>query len=342
MIRHTPCEFYLKYLLIHPDKFTNDAIHERLFELGLDDLGDYYIDRLKKKLHPPSPFYPEDKLHIKSQRFLIKEGVQDLFFPDEHTEVAFKILDKPRVKEFVESMLIAYAPYEAISFSLTHHRRFRASARAIEIYKIYFWNIDLLDSVQIRALIQMRAGAAGLHANADIQRQAEPLKRASWNDPRRSAAELPHAPMAAVMAQMRMGIMPANLEMPKALMAARDMAVMTAFEALCMNGPNDHLKVRNLADSVRNMTEVLETVVKPDENMREQLQAIALRTDDRKVPHIHDLSRGQHTVDLSPKIEVPHEPDVKEDGVGVVAGSGDAGGDPGLPGGESSPAIPES
>lgn len=342
MIRHSPCEYFLKYLLVHPDKNSNDVIKERLFELGLDDLGAYYIDKLRKKLRPPQPFYPEDKLHFKSQRFLLKEGVQDLFFPDDHTEIAFRVLEWPRVKEFVEAMLISYAPYEAIAYALTHHRKFRATAKAIELYKLYFWNIDLLDSVQVRALIQMRANAAGNHTDEDIKRQMEPLKRASWNDPRRSAAELPHSPLAAVMAQMRMGIMPANMEMPKALQAARDMAVMTVYEALCMNGANDHLKVRNLADSVRSMTEVLETVVRPDESMREELQKIALRTDDRKVPHIHQLSKGRHTVDLSPKIEDSDEPERTESReASRTGGSGSPGDGAGIPGGEPAPAVPE-
>jgi hypothetical protein len=340
MIRHSPCEFYLKFLITHPDGFSNDAIKERLFELGLDDLGGYYIEKLRKKSRPPTPFYPEDRYHSKSQRFLIKEGIQDLFFPDNDTDIAFRMLDKPRIKEFVESMLIAYAPDAAIAYSLTTYRRFTATPRAIEIYKKYFWNIDLLDSVQVRALIQLRAASAGLHADDDIKRQAEPLKRASWNDPRRSAAELPHSPLSAVMAQMRMGIMPQQMEFPKVLMAARDMAMMTVYEALCMNGMQDHLKVRNLSDSVRSMNEVLESVIRPDMDMREQLSKIALRTNSEKVPHIHKLSQGRHTVDLQPKVE---DTDVADEPAGP---EGRADGDPasgerdGLPDGGTPPEVP--
>jgi hypothetical protein len=326
VIRRTPIEFFLKYLIVHPDEFTNDAIKERLFELGLDDLGEYYIDRLRAKVKPPKPFYPGDKHHQRSQRFLITEGIQDLFFPNNDTVTAYRILDFPRIKEFVESMLIAYAPVEAIALSMTRHRNFPATPRAIEIFKLYFWNVDLLDSVGMRALLKMRPGAAAAHSSKDIQRQAEPLKASSWNDPRRVVSELPFSPLSATMAQVRMGLMPKGMNLGSVLTTAREMAAMGVVESICTNGARDHMKARDLAEIVRLTTEVLEVVVKPDETMRDQLAHIAMRTDDKPVPFVHSLSEGKHTVDMQP---MPKGNDDGYDGdAAEVPGVGGEGGQP--------------
>ena len=313
MIRRTPVEYFIKYLIV--DGKDNSEIQESLFEMGLDDLGEYYIDRLRKRLNPPKPFHPTDKLHFKSQRFLMKEGIQELFFPDGDTNTAYRILDRPRIKEFVESMLIAYAPAEAISYSLTKHRNFRATPRSVDIFKMFFWNVDLIDSVQMRALLKMRPGQAAAHPSTDIQKQAQALQAASWNDPRRAVAEMPFSPLSSIMAQMRMGMMPAEMNLPRILERSREMAAMTGYEALCTNGSKDHMKARDLADVVRTYTEVLDVVVKPDENMREQLSAIAMRTDEKTVPYVHALSKGKHTVDMQPQPkakEVDDEPEPPE------------------------------
>lgn len=328
MIRRTPVEYFLKFLIVHPDNLSDDDIKEKLAESALDDLGEYYITKLRKKLRPPKPFYPTDKLHFKSQRFLIKEGIQDLFFPDKDTAISFRILELPRIKEFVEAMLIAYAPFEAIALSLTKHRNFRATARSIEIFKFFFWNVDLLDSVQMRALLKLRPGAAAAHPSMDIQRQADALKSASWNDPRRSVAEMPFSPLSTVMAQMRMGLMPAEMNLPRVIGRAREMAAMSAYEALCINGVRDHVKARDMAEIVRSFTEVLEVVVKPDENMRDQLARIAMRTDTDKIPFVHELSAGKHTVDMQPIPKGSSNDDGPDSAEAVPGVDGDGGAEP--------------
>jgi hypothetical protein len=188
----------------------------------------------------------------------------------------------------------------------------------VEIFKTYFWNTDLIDSVQMRALLKMRPSAAAAHPSTDIQRQAEALKQASWNDPRRSVAEMPFSPLSTIMAQMRMGLMPAEMNLPKVLERAREMASMAAYEALCTNGMKDHEKARDLSVVVKTFTDVLEVVVKPDENMREQLSAIAMRTEEKPIPFVHELSKGKHTVDMQPqpKEAVRHEREPGTDGDG--------------------------
>lgn len=323
MIRRTPCEYFLKYLIIHPDGLSDGKIQERLQELGLDNLGDYYITKQREKLRPPSPFYPFDQYHNRSQRFLIKEGVQALFLHDSDALTALKILEFPRHKEFVEAMIMAYAPFEAIADSLTRHKKFRCKAKAIELFKHYFWNIDLLDSVQMRALIDIRATSAAHHADERVKGQAEPLRKAHYNDPRRVISQLPYAPMSAVMAQMKMGLMPARVNLTKVVEKTREAAAMAAYEALSSGGIRDSQRARDFAEVVRAMTEVLDTIVRPEENLREDLAQIALRTEDSTVPYIHQLSAGEHTVDMHPVSKDPNHGSYEDTGEGPPGAGSD-------------------
>jgi hypothetical protein len=223
---------------------------------------------------------------------------------------AQRLLEYPRHKEFVEAMVMACAPFEVIADTLTQHKRFRCTARAIELFKHYFWNIDLLDSVQMRALIDLRATSAVHHADDRVQGQADALRKASYNDPRRLIAQLPHAPMSAVIAQMKMGLMPARVNLTKVVERTREAAALAAYEAASTGGPRDSQRARDFSEVVRAMTDVLESIVRPEENLREELAQIALRTDVRTIPNIHQLSAGRHTVDTQPVLkEVLHGDD---------------------------------
>lgn len=330
MIRRSPCEFYLKFLIVQPDKFSNEQIKETLFELGLDDLGDFYVDRLRKRLKPPTPFYPEEKSHPRSYRFVVTEGIEAACLGLLEFRTALRILERPRLKEFVETMLIAGADCAVIADALVRQRNFRADTRSVEMFKHYFWNVDLLDSLGVRAVLQFRATQAAVHPSEDIKRQFDVFKNAFYNDPRRIAAELPNSPMAAMMAQMRLGLLPARVNLPKLLERTRETAAMKAYEYLNSNGVRDSQRARECADVVRAMTEVLDVVVKPDENLRDELEHIALRVDNTPVVTIHELSDGHHTIDVQPlpkgkEDNGPGQPIEQHVDGDVEAGASDAG-----------------
>lgn len=308
----SPAEFYIKYLICHPDGFNDLVIKTALDELGIAYISDEYLASLRARCVPPNPFRPNDKLHKKSHRFLIAENIVSLFMQTPDTKLAFKILEKPRVKEFVESSILSHAPSIAIAFKVTTYGM-RCGAGVIDEYKKYFWNIDLLSATQMRTLINMELDQnVGDNDSAHVRDRKKALKRASYLDPRRLAAELPYSPITALMAQMRMGVMPSRPELGKILQMAQAMAGLKVLEATLGSGLHDSQTALNFSGVVKNMTEALESVVRPDEHLREQLQAIALRTESAPVPSIHQLSGGQHTVDLQPLVEAPNERSVED------------------------------
>jgi hypothetical protein len=74
------------------------------------------------------------------------------------------------------------------------------------------------------------------------------------------------------------------------------------------------------------LEEMLQLIAKPEDQMQDQLRAIALRTETRALPSIHQLSAGKHTVDLAP-LE-----DNNDTSKALVAGEGGVGSDGGAEG----------
>lgn len=300
MIRRSPCEYYLKYLVVHPEQYTNDRIREICNELHLDFLGSWYVGNLRTSCVPPVPFYPSDPLHSPSQRFLMRERIQNLFIQNEDVKIAFKIVERVRVKEFIEAMVLAGAPDSAIARALRENRNFPCTIQAIERYRHYFWNIELVDSTDMRALIRLRVDAAGSSTDPEIQAQHSALQRAYYNDPRKIAADLPSTPIAAMFSQIRMGIMPGKLELVKVLEMSQAMSAGRALEAMMVAGPEDSSRAFNYANVLRIVTETLEHVAKPDEDLQNDLKAITMKTEEKSVPTLSELTKGRHTAELEP------------------------------------------
>lgn len=306
----SPAEFYLKFLVSHPDEYSNDQIKEICTDMGVDSLGDRYIDDLRARHVPRAPFRPNDALHTTSQRFLIRERIRLLYHPDKDMLITNKILSTPRAKEFVEAMILSHAPLLEIAAAVQRYRQVYCTEAAIVHYKHFYWNIDLLDSTQMRTLMHYRVQMTGStleNATKEDRALHEAAKRASYMDPRRLAADLPHSPVTALMAQMRMGAMPGKIQLAESVETVRAMAIMRSAEATLYGSVKDSIAAKNFSDVARNMTEMLESIVKPDENLREQLHAIALSTDNVPIPSIHQLSAGKHTAELQPMSQETNE-----------------------------------
>jgi hypothetical protein len=316
----SPALYYLKALTCHPDNHSNAAIKELLDDERLDYLSDSYIDKVRASMKPPDPFYPTDKRHAKSFSFILNAGIHRLFLPDELMRMAKRILNSPRAKEFVESMLLVRVPFSVIAAYVTEHRGIFCTGEALRIYQHYFWNIDLLDSTEMRVLIALRTEQAAERV-PELKGMKKILTSAYFKDARKVAADLPFSPTTAMLAQMRLGIRPGKANLALRMMEARDLAIARAVEAIQQDGPNDSMKCLNYINSSRMLEEMLQMVAKPEDQLQDQLRAIALRTETRELPSIHQLSAGKHTVDLAP-LE-----DSNDTSKALVAGEGDVGSD---------------
>ena len=312
----SPAEFYYKYLVVHPDGYENAEIREGVDAVGVDWISNQYVDHLRTKLKAPQPFKAYDWMHTTSFQFLCDHHLVHLFQPDADMGVALSLLELPRAREFVETMLLSHAPHGAIAKAVARYGQ-PCTERTITLYAHYFWNVSLLDSTQMKILLNWRFERMQHDEGPRPEAKSEAAwtsalgnagKKASYNDPRRLAAELPFSPFAAMLVQMRMGVMPSRIDIAARMTDTRNMAALRALEVLqTPPAPGDAVRALNYAMTAKIMNEMLETVQKPDETLRDQLSAIALRTDDRPVPSIHALSAGRHTVDLQPTPDGTYE-----------------------------------
>jgi hypothetical protein len=318
----SPAENYIKYLACHPDKLDTSVIRNCLIDAGLDFISDGYIEGLRAKLRVPDPFFPGNPGHPASFGFIVHERINRMFQPDVATKMALELLAAPRAKEFVEAMLLAHVPPSAIASFVTKHRSVCCSVEALEVYTHYFWNIDLLDSTQMRVLLQLRIDTAADNV-PELKDKKKVLTNAYWKDPRKVAADLPYSPTTAMLAQMRLGMKPTKSEIALRMLETRDIAWIRAAEAAQQDGPGDSQKFLNYANGGRILEELLQMVVKPEDHLRDQLSAITLRTELKTVPSIHELSAGQHTTELAPIKDisnVEHESDPERESSHVDGG----------------------
>lgn len=317
MIRRSPAEVYLQYLILHPKKYTDAQITEICQFAQLDYLGNWYLSRLRANLTPPKPFHPFDRNHTRSANFLYLNQLHPIFHTDDAARRAFKILELPRLKEFVEASIISGAPEAAIAMMASRRFRFKdCTPQVIERYRSFFWNIHLLDATELRALLQLRWAQLLNHPDAEIKAQAVLMSKAYYQDSRKSAADLPFSPISAMLSQMKMGIMPSNLDVAVIITQAQKFAAIRTAEELMANGKGASNNALNFSIVAEKMTTVLKDIAKPDEELQKQLANIALRTSDDAIPTIHALTvgGGSFTTDTGPKENIHELPANVDDG----------------------------
>lgn len=300
MVRHSPCKKYIEHLLVHPDGYTDDSIVQILRQKQLDFISTTYLERLRAELIPPDPFRPYDETHLPSKRFITAKGLYYLYFPDEATRKAVQVLEEPRAKELMETMLITFDPPALIAQRLSKLWK-PCSLEVPKRYKFFFFDMDMVDSTELNAILALRADFVHRDSNHEDDQVRGAVKMVAYSDPRRVMARYPNTEMAGVLNAMRMGYMPNRMELSRVLQATRVGATLRA-NALVMHGTGlkSAEEAQAWASVAKISNEMLNDVGSPDADLQRELQTLALATDTSTVPYIGRLSGGSHTVDLQP------------------------------------------
>lgn len=300
MIRHSPAENYFRYLVAHPRTFDNQYIKDIAAELNLDYLGDWYIQWLRDRIIPPKPFCPDDETHRASYRFLQHEGLLNAFFPDRGYREALRILSRPRWRELTETMILAGAPEDVIVHALRVRMKASVSDIGIRRFRHYFWNVDLLDSMEMRALLDLRHSGALASEDAATQRQHATLRAFRHTDPRVVAARLPSSPLSGLVAQMEMGVLPRKIDMGEVVERTMEAALVRTYASVTSGGPAGAQIGQGFAVIADIMGRLKQTVVNPEEKLREDLRKISVATTPNKVQTLKQLTGGNHTTNVHP------------------------------------------
>jgi hypothetical protein len=302
VIRRSPCELYLKYLLAHTDKYTNDQVKNICRLQQLDFVSDAYMNRLRQEMRIPIPFYPERKEHPRSQRFLYTHRIYRLFYPDDDMRRAQKFLENARAKESIETLVICQAQPAWVMSSLKR-MGLDATLRSVELYRTFYWNLELVDATELKAILRLRftEGNAWPATLASLEPgELSSMIRAGNSDPRVVAAEQPIPSLALMMHTVRMGLMPGNAEVGRIAALGRLMGLSQCVSSMAQSGYKDHERSRDYAMVAKIMNDIIESTGSAQEDLNNQINALLLQTDTAEPPHIQQLTAGHHTTDLQP------------------------------------------
>lgn len=179
-----------------------------------------------------------------------------------------------------------------------------ASGEVIEMYKKHYWNVDLLDSTEMKSLLSLRVDLTYFKDAHQMEAYLKHFK----GDPRMMVANMPIPTLATMMNMMRMGFMPGHVEVTRIASTARTAATVRTLESVMRGGPYDHERGHSYANIAMIMNNMIESIGSPEEELQHQM-SVLLRTDDASPPDIHQLTGGHHTVDVQP-IVVNQEPEV--------------------------------
>lgn len=304
MIRRSPAEYYIKYLLLLPDNLTDDDVVRTLREHHLDYPGCGYLSRLRASLRPPKPFYPMVETDLASYKFLQRHKVHRLFFRDAHVTTALELLGNARAKEVIESMILVEEP---VFTTCTRLRRFGFDVhpKAVEYYEHFFMNTKLVDPTEMRALIALRVeDIALLGDDKETAIRYRAMKQAMYNDPRYMAVNAPVPALAAMRLQMRHGLKPNRLDHARLAEGVRMAALIAAEEAMLRGSPKAAMEARDYSVVAANMHALLQENGSEGSDLRKEL--IALGNDESTVPTIKQLTSGNFTDSIDLVEEAKH------------------------------------
>lgn len=297
MIRASPCDYYLRYLVTHPDNYVDDQIRNLVKLQHLDFMGMAHMSRIRKSCVPPTPFYPEDLSHAPSQRFLTRERIFSLYHPDKDAKIAIALLDHPRGKDLTEQMLFSGSEPLWVS-SILKRVQFDATPRSIELYRHFYFNTDLVDGTELRAIMGMRAHVDVQSGDPDELNYRDAYKAASKSDLANLTTNSPLSPYSRIMSMLRVGLMPTGVQISRIATAGRAAAVVRSLENSLLGRSE---QARDFALTGKILNELLESVGDVSGDLQKSMMAMVLNTDASEVPSIEQLTQGNHTMDLLPE-----------------------------------------
>lgn len=299
MIRSSPCDYYLKFLVTHPDNYGDAQIRNLVKLQHLDFLGIAHLGRLRASCTPPTPFYPEDPLHRQSQEFLMRERIRSLYYTNEDPDAlaAVKLLDHPRGKEMTEQMLFSGSEPLWIS-SMLRRVQFSATPRAVQLYQHYYYNTKLVDNTELRAIMGMRAELEVNGLDSDESSYKAAYKLASKSNIGNLQTNNTLSPFSRILSMIQVGIMPTGAQVSRIATAGRTAAVVKSLENTLLGRAE---QARDFALTAKLLNELLESVGDASGDLQKSMMSMVLDTDATEIPSIGKLTSGDHTVDLLPE-----------------------------------------
>jgi hypothetical protein len=140
-----PANYFVKYVILANPTYSDPEVNKILRDWGfLDPTDPKYFAWMRSDISPPPNFDPANKLHRPSMKFLREEKVYDIFYPGDAMQEAWDILSNPEKRLVVEQVLLARLDTKDASYRINKKQNWYLTAKGLELFRHYFWNVGLL------------------------------------------------------------------------------------------------------------------------------------------------------------------------------------------------------
>lgn len=291
LVRAVPCLRYLKYLFAQGKSV--EQVEQQAFDLGLLYGGEGYLTDLLLSLNFPQPFRPNQPGHPATQGWLEKHGIAVLFpapGPGELRE-ALQLIQKPRAKEIIETLVVAGATRATIKLCL-EREKIETSEKVLLWVERVFWDIGAMDSTELKAQLLSRTPNPG-------QQEAFPFlsdkyKKASYSDPRLILSHMPRGPAAVMLAQARLGMPMSRVDLAKLYEMLETLMVTKAFEVATSPNKESMIDLAALMSAAKASADLREKCTKPAASAAETMRSAVIKYRQTGVYDVNALTAGNH------------------------------------------------
>ncbi len=147
MIRH-PSENFIKSLIVsaHSNAHDNTWIVTIIGNMGWPAPSLDYVEWLRTDITSriPANFRTDNKYHRASVKFLREEGIYGLFFSEKEEIEASNLITNLKVRPMLEYLILGRLPEKEIAKKINSRLSLHISTGAVERYRHYYWNVELL------------------------------------------------------------------------------------------------------------------------------------------------------------------------------------------------------
>lgn len=186
--RHTPCDVYIRYLVLCPEKYSTDQVVAFLQDKQLDFYAPSHVDKLRNSMVPPHGFNPGNLRHKQTALFLESTGTYRLFYPDDATREAHRHVNNPRAKWIIEVATLSGAANDMVLWWLAE-AGIKATLAGILRYKAFYFNESLVDPMEMRVFMRLRSKGAREHEDFHEKQFSMLMREASAVDERIFSAD---------------------------------------------------------------------------------------------------------------------------------------------------------
>lgn len=144
----SPCEFYIKYILVKEEEISNKQLILRLHRqrVILPPDEEEYIESLRLELDDePDTFVPDNLRHGPSQEYLHRHGLWTIWHSDRAMDDARKMFENRVMRSAMNALTVCSYPPPHIISLLSYKYGITCFEAMISDYRHYFWNTSILE-----------------------------------------------------------------------------------------------------------------------------------------------------------------------------------------------------